>query len=259
VFYGAVARGEPFADFAGIVIEWPYAAAVGNASAFINDVEAFGPGRISLFRGVAHVVDSEGQSEFKSLDEIVGDNDALFERFRLRVTDVILIFQIGFHLPFVGGMRFANIDGQEIRVFFVVFINLNDVADLATKGRSSKTAEDENKRAVAGAFANVKPVDAIECDDACVWRVAAHFQIATMHVRQGVPNHAVGVLRASGHEGEEGKCGDEQHNKNAERPFPETFHAFLLQRINLVTHSEIMVLSFGLAEKQIPRSARDDK
>jgi hypothetical protein len=41
-------------------------------------------------------------------------------------------------------MCFAHVDRQEIRVVLVVFIKLNDVADLATKGRSSKAAENQN-------------------------------------------------------------------------------------------------------------------
>jgi len=244
VFYGAVAGGEPFADFGGIVIEGTHTAAVGDASALVNHVEAFGPRRVGEVGGVAHVVDSEGQIKFEALDEIVGDDDALRECLRLGVADVIFIFQIRFHLPFIGGMGFAHVDGQEIRVVFVVFIKLNDVADLATKGRSSKTAEDENERAVAGAFTNVKTVDAVERDDTCVRRVAAHFQIAAMHVRQGVANHAVGVLRASRHVGEKGECADKQNGNDGERPFPETIHAGLLQFINSNVRSEIMVLFF---------------
>jgi hypothetical protein len=208
VLYGAVAGGKPFADFGGIVIEGAHTAAVGDVAALVDYVEAFGPGGVGEVGGIAHVIDSEGQIEFEALDEIVGDDDALCQRFGLCVTNVVLVFQIGFHLPLVGGVCFAHVDGQEIRVFFVVLIKLDDVADLATKWRSSKTAEDENERAVAGAFTNVKTADAIKRDDACVWRVAAHFQIAAVHVRQGVTNHAVGVLRTSRHIGKKRKSAD---------------------------------------------------
>jgi hypothetical protein len=38
-------------------------------------------------------------------------------------------------------MRFANVDGEEIGVIFVIVIELNDVANLATERRSSKAAE----------------------------------------------------------------------------------------------------------------------
>jgi len=56
--------------------------------------------------------------ELESLSEIIRDRHALLERFRLRVANVVL--HIGFHLPFVGGMRLANVNGQEIRTLFVV-------------------------------------------------------------------------------------------------------------------------------------------
>lgn len=41
-------------------------------------------------------------------------------------------------------MRFAHVDGQEVGVIFVIVINLNDVADLATKRGSSVAAENDH-------------------------------------------------------------------------------------------------------------------
>ena len=58
-------------------------------------------------------------------------------------------------------MRFADVDGEEIRVIFIVVENLYDVADLATEGRSSKAAENQDERFTGGAFANMKGVAAI--------------------------------------------------------------------------------------------------
>jgi hypothetical protein len=77
--------------------------------ALINDVNPLGPGSVRVIGGVTHVVDSEGQGKLESLGEIIRDRHALFKRFRLRVADVVL--DVGFHLPFVGGMRFANVNG----------------------------------------------------------------------------------------------------------------------------------------------------
>ena len=139
-----VARGQPFAHFGGRVIERSNSAAIRNAAALINNVKALGPSGISVIGGVAHVVDAEGQRKLESLRKIIRDRQALLQRFRLRVADVIFIFKIGFHLPFVGGMRFAHVDGQKIGVLLIVLVNLNDVADLAAKGRSSKAPENEN-------------------------------------------------------------------------------------------------------------------
>jgi hypothetical protein len=41
-------------------------------------------------------------------------------------------------------MGLADVDGQEIGTVFVVVVDLRDVADLATEGRSSKAAEDQD-------------------------------------------------------------------------------------------------------------------
>ncbi len=160
MFYGAVARSEPLARLFRLVMEWAHAAAVRDAAAFINDVNTFRPSGVRIVGGVAHVIDAEGQGEFKSLDEIIGDHHALLQRFRLRVADVIL--QIGFHPPLVGGMSFANVHGQEIGAILVVVVNLSDVADLAAKRRSSKTPEDQHQRTFVSPFADVEMIRPIE-------------------------------------------------------------------------------------------------
>ncbi len=220
--YGAVAGGEPFAGFFRCVIERTDPAAIGDAAALIDDVNAFRPRGVGIIGGVGHVVDTEGQTEFESLHEIIRDRHTLFECFRLCVADVIFILQIRFHLPLVGGMRFANVNGQKIGAILVVFVDLNDVANLAAKWRSGKTAEDQNQRTVMGSLADVETTDAVEGDDACVRRVAADFQRAAMHVRQGIAHHAVRVLGASGHVGQSSESGDEKHAEYSRRPFPET-------------------------------------
>jgi hypothetical protein len=156
-------------------------------------------------------------------------------------------------------VRFANVNGQEIRALFVIFINLNDVAYLAAKRRSSKTPEHQHEGPLMGSFADVKPANAIQCDNPRVRRVAAHFQCAAMHVRQGVSHHAVGVLRASRHHGQTNESSNKEHPKNARRPFPETMHVYSLQSINLDTHPRNIPFLFDSAEEQISRFARDDK
>jgi len=205
-------------------------------AALINDVNPLRPCGIRVIRSVAHIVDSERQGELESLGEIIRDRHALLERFRLRVANVVL--DIGFHLPFVGGMRLANVNGQEIRTLFVVLKNLNDVAYLAAKRRSGKTPEHQHQRPLMGSFANVKTANAIQRDNPRIRRIAAHFERAAMHVREGVSHHPVGVLGAPRHERQHGKSGNEQHAKNARYPFPETIHAALLQQIDLSTHQE---------------------
>ena len=59
-------------------------------------------------------------------------------------------------------MRFAYIHGQKIRLVFVIVVDLNDVANLAAKGRSSKAAENEHQRAGSNMFAQMKMIRAVE-------------------------------------------------------------------------------------------------
>ena len=109
MFYHSIARRKPLAQFSRFVIERPHAAAIRNVPALINHVEPLRPSRVCRIGGVAHVIDPEWKIELEPLREIVGDSQALLQRFRLRIADIIL--QVRFHLPFVGGMRFTNIDG----------------------------------------------------------------------------------------------------------------------------------------------------
>ena len=221
MFYCAVARGEPFASFLRLVVEWTDPTAVSDAAALINDVNSLRPRGIGVIGGVAHVIDSEGQSEVESFDEIIRNRHALLECFRLRVTNVV--FEIRFHLPLVGGMRFANVNRQEISAFLVILINLNDVAHLAAKRWSSKTPEDENEWTIVRTFANVKTADTIQRDDARVRRIATDSQHSAMHVGQRVAHHTVRILGAPGHVGQSRKGSHKEHAQYSRRPFPEAF------------------------------------
>jgi hypothetical protein len=169
----AEAGGQPRAEFCRLVIERAHAPAVDNVTALVDDVEALGPGGVSAVGRVAHVIDAEGNRVLKALDEIVGDFEALLKIFWLGVADVVL--HVGLHLPFVGGMGFAHVDGEEVGVILVVVIKLRDVADLATERRSSKAAEDQHERLRVEALANVEMVGAVEGDEFGVGRVVTDF------------------------------------------------------------------------------------
>jgi hypothetical protein len=184
-----------------------HTAAIGDAAGFVDDVEALGPGGVGVISGVVDVINAESDGIVEAFDEIVGDGDALSERFRLGVADVVL--HVGLHLPFVRGMRFADVDGQKIGVIFIVVINLYHVTDVAAKRWSSVTAEDDDEGARAGAFADVEAIGTVESNKSCVGSVVANFEIAPVHVGQGIAEHAVSVLGAAGHLAEKEK-GHEQ-------------------------------------------------
>ena len=249
MFHRSVARGQPFAGFFRLVVERPDPATVGDAAAFVDDIDTLGPRGVRIVSGVAHVIDSEGQGELESFDEIIGDREALFQCFRLRVADVV--FEIRFHLPFVGGVRLANVNGQKISAVLVILKNLNDVAYLAAKGRSSKTPKHQHERALMRSLADVETADAVQRDYASVRRVAAHFQRAAMHVRKRVADHAVRVLGAPGHVGQSGKSGDEEHAKYSRRPFPEAFH-WKLFSFYLIGCSENSIIRGRLSSAACP-------
>jgi hypothetical protein len=99
-------------------------------------------------------------------------------------------------------MGFADVDGEEIGTVFIVVVDLRDVANLATERRSSKAAEDEDEWLAFGTFADVKAGGSVERDESGVGRVAANLEIAAVHVRQGVADHADGVFGAAGHDAE---------------------------------------------------------
>jgi len=142
VLYFAVAGGEPSADFGGVIFERAIAAAISDLAIFINDVEAFRPRGIGIVGGVIHVIDAEGNGILVTFRKIVGDGQAVREIARLRVANIV--FDVGFHLPLVGGMGFANVYRQKISVILVIIENAHDVADLATERRSGEAAENQD-------------------------------------------------------------------------------------------------------------------
>ena len=142
VLYFAVAGGEPSADFGRVIFERAIAAAISDLAIFIDDVEAFRPRGIGVVGGVIHVIDAEGNGILVTFRKIVGDGQAVREIPRLRVANIV--FNVGFHLPLVGGMGFANVYGQKISVILVIIENAHDVADLATERRSGEAAENQD-------------------------------------------------------------------------------------------------------------------
>jgi len=109
----------------------------------------------------------------------------------------------------------AHIDGEEIGAVFIVVVDLRDVANLTTEGWSSEAAENENEWLAAGALADVKARGAIEGDEGGVGGVAANLEIASVHVREGVADHADGVFGAAGHDAE-ADCGGEDESADCD-------------------------------------------
>jgi hypothetical protein len=62
-------------------------------------------------------------------------------------------------------MGFANVDGQKIDVVLVIFVELNDIANLATERRSSKTAKDQDQGPTGRFLADVETRGAVQGDE----------------------------------------------------------------------------------------------
>jgi hypothetical protein len=207
----------------------PHSATVRDATRFIDDVEALWPGGVGVVGGVVDVVDPKSYGVVESLDEIVRDGNALSESFRLGVADVIL--HVGLHLPLVGRVGFAYINGQKIGVIFVVVVNLHHVTDVAAERRSSIAAEDDDKRSSAGAFANVEMVCTVEREEAGVRSVVADFERAAVHVGQGIAEHAVSVFGTAGHLAKQKKYGHQNDCDHSDCPLPEERHSYLFTNL----------------------------
>jgi len=115
-------------------------------------------------------------------------------------------------------MRLAYVDSQKISVILIVVVNLNDVADLTTKRRSSVTAENDHQRSRAGAFPQAKVIFAIQREEPCIGRVISRTQLATMHVRQRLTQHVERVLRPTRHYRQRDKACQQKDSNNACEP-----------------------------------------
>jgi hypothetical protein len=134
-----------------MVIERSDSAAISDLPLLINNVDALRPRRIGVVRDVMHIVDAEGDWKMETLDEIVGDGNALLGGVRLCVTNILI--HVRLHLPFIERMRFADVHRKKIRAILVVVIQSDEVAYLAAKWRSRVAAEHQNQRALADAIA----------------------------------------------------------------------------------------------------------
>jgi hypothetical protein len=124
-------------------------------------------------------------------------------------------------------VRLADVDGEEIGAVFIVVVDLRDVADLATEGRSSEAAEDEDERLAVGAFTDVEAGGAVERDEGGVGGVAADLEIPAVHVRESVADHADGVFGAAGENAEADACREKKDRDADQQPFEEGVHGFL--------------------------------
>jgi hypothetical protein len=112
-------------------------------------------------------------------------------------------------------------------VIFVVIEELRNVANLATERRSSKASKDEDQRFALSAFADVETGFSIERHKRGVRGIATDFQVATMHMRQGIADHAYGVFRATRHVAEASEYGNKEDRETNQGPFQDGMQKFI--------------------------------
>ena len=98
-----------------------------------------------------------------SLDEVTCDRGAVGERRGLHVAHVLLLVDL--HLPLVVGVRFLDVDRQELGAVGEPITDLLEAPDRAPEGRSCEAAEDEHQRPGARPLAQAPRGDAVELVD----------------------------------------------------------------------------------------------
>src|SRR5579864_8450131 len=116
-------------------------------------------------------------------------------------------------------MRFADIDLKKIGAVFVVCVKFDEVADPATKWRSSVTAENQDERFCADAIAQMKCGEAIEREKFRVAGTVADAEIAAVHVGQRITHEAVNIFGAAGDHAEKCEGKTQENSKPNGGPF----------------------------------------
>jgi len=176
-----------------MIVEWPKPAAISNFPRFVDNVDALGPSAIGEIGRIAHVVHAERKREVESTREIIGNGHTLRQGLRLRVANTLV--HVGFHLPFVLRVCLANIHGQKLGAIFVIVVQIYEVAYLAAERRSGVASENENKRLLADAIAQMKDCLSVERQQWNIRGAVSHVQVPPMPLWQRIAKKPVNVTR----------------------------------------------------------------
>jgi hypothetical protein len=92
-------------------------------------------------------------------------------------------------------MGFAYIDGQKVRLRFVIVVEIYEVAYLAPEWRSGVASENENERTLPNAISQMESSLSIEIHEPDVGGAVPHAQVAAMPLRQRVAQKSVNIAR----------------------------------------------------------------
>jgi hypothetical protein len=126
--------------------EWTWLALVENAAALADEVKPVGPSRISGLHPVVETVNQRGEFDAQLAHARAGNNGAL--GLVPGAAEENIVFDIGLHLPHVGGMRLKDVNGVEADLVAILLGELVQGGNLPPKWRSGIAAEDQDHRPV---------------------------------------------------------------------------------------------------------------
>lgn len=133
---------EVFPKFGRPESAGPRAADIRDGPSLVDQIVALGPGRITRFDDVVHIVDDRGNRQVELLDHEVGDVLPFLIGLRLLEDDALAF--VGAHLPLVFGMSFFDVDDEELGFHLEVFVQLLERSDRFAERRSGVAAEDQD-------------------------------------------------------------------------------------------------------------------
>src|SRR6267378_1778010 len=122
-------------QFVGFEPERPGSALVGYASARINQEETIRPCRVGTLRRVAKFVEHRWNFDSEFAHTRTRNHGALV--FGPRTGEDDLVFDVVLHLPHIAGMRFGDVDDEELDLVRILLVELVEGGNLPPERRSS--------------------------------------------------------------------------------------------------------------------------
>ena len=136
---------QPLLNLVDLEPARPGSALIGNLAVDADDVQPIGPGAIVRVDLVVFAIEQRRHRHLQRLDALLGDLGSLVNSLRLRNLDQFLLVALQREENRIG-MRFPDVDKEELRPVLVGLIDLFEVARLATERWSGVTAEDQDDR-----------------------------------------------------------------------------------------------------------------
>jgi hypothetical protein len=118
----------------------------GDFTVAINYVEAVGPSGVGGFDAIAQIVDYGWDVDSQFAYTAFSHGGSFLKCSRIGEDD--LFADVDRHLPGVAGVRFADVDDQELGAILVLRVKIVERGNLPAKGWSSVAAEHEDDGAL---------------------------------------------------------------------------------------------------------------